>query len=75
MAVVTDLEAAQAAEKADLATLAGLITQLLAAFAAGAITPAQAQGLLDEINSEDATVKTNIASIQSALPPAPAPTT
>ena len=68
MAGITDIQAAQAAEKQDLATLATLITQLLTAFASGAMTPAQAQAVLDEINSEDSTVKTNIATIQAALP-------
>lgn len=73
MAGITDIQTAQSAEKADLVTLTGLTAQLLAAFASGAMTPAQAQAVLDEINSEDSTVKTNIASIQAALPtPAPA---
>ncbi len=75
MAAIDDLKKAQAAEKADLVTLSGLLTQLLAAFAAGTITPTDAQALLDEMNAQDATVKTNIASIQSALPtPNPTPT-
>lgn len=76
MAGITDIQTAQAAEKADLATLTALIPQLLAAFASGAMTPAQAQAVLDEINGEDATIKTSIASIQAALPlaaPAPVP--
>ncbi len=74
MAGITDIQSAQAAEKADLATLTGLIGQLLAAFASGAMTPAQAQAVLDEINAEDSTVKSNITTIQAALPPAaPAP--
>ena len=70
MAAIDDLKAAQAAEKSDLATLAGLVTQLLQAFAAGTITPTDAKALVDEMNAQDATVKTNIASIQSALTPA-----
>ncbi len=70
MAGISDIKAAQAAEKADLAVLAGLVTQLLTAFANGTLSPADAQALLDETNSQDATVKTNIASIQAALPPA-----
>ena len=69
MAGINDITIAQTAEKADLVTLTGLITQLLAAFASGAMTPAQAQTVLDEINSEDATIKTSITSIQAALPP------
>jgi hypothetical protein len=77
MANITDIQTAQTAEKADLVTLTGFVTQLLAAFASGAMTPAQAQAVLDEINAEDSTVKTNIASIQKALPtppPVPPPT-
>lgn len=74
MAGISDIQAAQAAEKADLVTLTGLVTQLLTAFASGAMTPAQAQAVLDEISAEDATVKSNITSIQAALP-APAATT
>ena len=71
---ITDITAAQAAEKKDLVTLTGLIAQLLAAFASGAMTPAQAQSVLDEINQEDATVNSQITSIQAALPTPPAPT-
>lgn len=71
MAGITDIQTAQAAEKADLVTLTGQISQLLAAFASGAMTPTQAGAVLDEINSEDATVKSNIATIQAALPTAP----
>ncbi len=71
MAGITDIQAALAAEKADLATATGLLAQLISAFATGAITPVQAQSLLDTINAEDATVKTNIASIQAALPAPP----
>ncbi len=67
MAGITDIQSAQAAEKADLAVLTGLIAQLLTAFASGAMTPAQAQAVLDEISAEDATVKTNITSLQTAL--------
>ena len=78
MAGLADLKAAQAAEKADLAALGVLVTQLLTAFANQTLSPADAQALLDEMNSEDATVKSNIASISAAIPPAtpapPAPT-
>lgn len=72
MAGLSDVKTALAAEKADLATLTGLITQLLAAFAAGTLSSADAQTLLDEINTDDATVKSSITSIQSALPTPPA---
>lgn len=71
MASFSTITAAQQQEHTDLATLATLITQLLAAFASGAITPAQAQSLLDEINAQDATVKSSITAIQAALPAAP----
>ncbi len=70
---IADIQTAQAAEKADLALLMTLNTKLLAAFASGAMTPAQAQSVLDEVTAEDATVKTGISAIQSALPAAPAP--
>lgn len=73
MAKLDDIKAAQAAEKGDLVILVGLISQLLAAFAAGSLSPADAQALLDEVNSEDADVKTSIASIQAALPAPPPP--
>lgn len=69
MAGISDIQTAQSAEKADLVTLTGLITSLLAAFASGAMTPAQAQAVLDEVNSEDSTIKTSITTIQAALPP------
>lgn len=67
MAAIDDLDKAQAAEKADLATLTGLITQLLTAFANQTMTPAQAQALLTEMNAEDATITSNTASIKTAL--------
>ncbi len=74
MAAIDDLQKAQAAEKADLAALGALITQLLTAFVNGTITPTQASDLLNEMNAEDATIQTNIASIQTTLnPPTPAP--
>lgn len=73
MAGITDIQTAQAVEKKDLATLATLLTQLLTAFASGAMTPAQAQAVLDEVNAEDATAKTQISAIQAALPGAPPP--
>ncbi len=70
MAGLADIQTAQAATKYDLAALVALITQLLTAFASGSITPAQAQSILDEIQAEDATVKSSIATISAALPPA-----
>ncbi len=70
MAGLADIQTAQSATKSDLAALVALITQLLTAFASGSITPAQAQTILDEIQAEDATVKSSIATISAALPPA-----
>lgn len=74
LSAIDDLQKAQAAEKADLASLGGLITQLLTAFVNGTITPTQASDLLNEMNAEDATIQTNIASINATLnPPPPTP--
>jgi hypothetical protein len=72
MAGVSDIKTAQAGEKADLAALVALLTQLLAAFAAGTLTSTDAAAILAEINDEDSTVKTAISTIQAALAPAPA---
>jgi fructose-bisphosphate aldolase class 1 len=74
MASIATIQAAQLQEKADLATLATLVPQLLTAFANGAMTPAQAQAVLNEVNSEDSTIQSISASISSALPPATATT-
>lgn len=68
MAGLSDVQAALAAEKADLATLATQITQLLAAFASGGLSPADAQALLDTINGDDSSIKSSIAAISAALP-------
>lgn len=74
LAGITDIQTAQAAEKTDLAAAVTQITALLTAFASGAMTPAQAQAVLDEVNAEDATIKTQTAAIQKALaPPNPGP--
>lgn len=73
MAGIDDIKKAQAAEKADLVTLSGLVTQLLTAFATQTMTPADAQALLDEMNAEDTSIKSNITSIQAALAPPPPP--
>ena len=72
MAGISDIKKAQAAEQADIVTLSGLVTQLLAAFANGSLSPADAQALLDATQADDATVKSSIASIQAALPVPPA---
>ena len=72
--ILDSVTAAQASEHADIATLGGLVQQLLTAFASGAITPAQAQTLADAITADDATAKSSITAIQAALTPAPAQT-
>jgi len=72
MATINSILTAQAAEKADLALLVTAIPQLLTAFANGTMTPTQAAQVLAEIQSEDATIQTQTASITAALaPPAP----
>ena len=73
MAAIDDLKTAQAAEKADLVTLSGLVVQILTVVANGSLSAADAQALLDEINSQDTSIKANIASIQAALTPATPP--
>ncbi len=69
---LADVKAALAAEREDLAALAALITAILAAVAAGQLSAADAQGLLDTINADDSSIKGNIAAIQAALPVPPA---
>ncbi len=53
----------------DLVAEDGLIKQLLTAFAAGQITPTQAQVVIDSMNADDATAKTNIAAITAVITP------
>lgn len=73
MAGIADIQTLVNQEKADLVTMSSLITQLLTAFANETLTPADAQALVDELTSNDTTVKGAISSIQNALtPPAPA---
>lgn len=75
MATVQDILNAQAQEKADIAALVTGVGALLAAFAAGSITSAQAQAIVTEMQSEDSSVTGLTAAINAALnPPAPAPT-
>ncbi len=71
MAGIADLQAIEQAERADLATLTGLINQILTAVASGQMTAQQAQDLLTAMTTDDATVKSNISTIQAALPVAP----
>jgi ATP-dependent exoDNAse (exonuclease V) alpha subunit len=65
---ITTILAAQATEKADLATLVALVPQILTAVANGSFTPAQAQQVLAEMQSEDASIVTLNTSLQAALP-------
>ncbi len=68
MATSQGILSAEAKLKGDLAAQNALIKQLLAAFAGGTFTQTQAQGLLDDMNAEDADATSNIAALQAALP-------
>jgi len=70
MAGVSDVQSAQTTLHDDLVAENGLIKQLLTAFAAGNLTPAQAQALVDQMNADDADAKSNVAAITAALPAA-----
>lgn len=74
MAGITDINNAETTLHADLVAQNGLIKQLLTAFANQTLTPEQAQALVDQMNSDDADAKLNLAAIQAALPAVP-PTT
>lgn len=67
MALADNINNAQTTLHADLENENGLIQQLLTAFATGAITPAQAQTVIDGMNKDDATAKSNITLLQAAL--------
>ena len=74
MANIQDILNAQAQEKTDIGALVTAVGALLAAFASGTITSAQAAAIVSEIQSEDSSVTGLTASINAALnPPAPAP--
>jgi hypothetical protein len=73
MASIANILAAQGQEKADLATLVGLVNSLLVAIANETITPAQAQAILTEMQSEDSSITTLSASVNAVVPPTPAP--
>ena len=68
---IQSILAAQAQEKADLATLVGLVTSLLTAVANEVITPAQAQGILTEMQAEDASINTLSTAVNAVVNPAP----
>jgi hypothetical protein len=79
MASIAQVLAADAALKADIISLSGLVTQLITAFAAlanGSLSPAQAQQLLTDLQGDDTTVDSAAAAISTTLnPTAPAPST
>jgi predicted XRE-type DNA-binding protein len=60
-------------ESTDITTLATLVQTLLAAFANGNITQAQAQQLLTGMQSGDTTVTGLATSINAVINPVPAP--
>ena len=78
MAGINDINTAQTTLEADLTAENGLILQLLTAFANQTLSPAEAQAIVDKMNADDATAKTNVAAINAALNPGsgggPAPT-
>lgn len=69
MAGLADVKTALAAEHGDLVTLTGLVVKLLQAQASGSLSAADAQALLDTITGDDASVKTSIDAITTALTP------
>lgn len=72
MGAFQTVQNAEALLHTDLATENGLITQLLTAFANGTISPAQAQALVTQIQSDDTTAQQNATAIQAALGITPA---
>jgi len=67
MATIASILAAQQQETTDIGLLSTAVTNLLAAFAAGAITPAQAQTILSGIQAGDQTIAGLTTSISNAL--------
>lgn len=70
MASIANVLTADASLKSDITAQSGLITQLIAALVAastGAVTPAQLQTLLTDLQGDDATVQSATAAIQAAL--------
>jgi ABC-type transporter Mla maintaining outer membrane lipid asymmetry permease subunit MlaE len=74
MSTGSNILSEQAQLATDLTTLSTAVTNLLAAFAAGTITAAQAAQILSNAQSEDSTVTGLAASINAVLNP-PASTT
>lgn len=67
MATAQEILAEQAKTKADLATLQATTQSLLTAFAAGTLSPADAQSILDNATADDATATSLNSSIAAAL--------
>ena len=67
MATIASILAAQQQETTDIGLLSTAVTNLLAAFASGSISPADAQTLLSGIQSGDQTIAALSTSINSAL--------
>lgn len=76
MASIANVLAADASLKSDITAQSGLITQLIAALVAastGAVTPAQLQTLLTDLQGDDTTVQSATVAIQTALGTTPPP--
>lgn len=75
MASIASILGAQQQETTDIGLLSTAVTNLLAAFASGSITPAEAQTLLSGIQTGDQTIAALSTSINTSLgiPPAQAP--
>lgn len=77
MADLSDVKAALAAEKADLALLVSLVPKILQQLLNGQLSSADAQALIDDMTSDDTSIKSSIDAINKALAaptPTPAPT-
>ena len=66
---LTDIQSANTTLHADLVAENGLIQQIIAAVASGALNQAGAAALIAQMNSDDADAKSNIAAITAALAP------
>lgn len=73
MAGVSDVKAAQLKESQDLALLHAALQNILTAVANNNLSSADAQALVDAMNSDDSTVQSDLAAINAAIPPSPAP--
>ncbi len=73
MANLSDVKAAQASEKADLAVLVALVPQILQLVVNGSLSSTDAQALIDEMTNQGTDIKASISAINKVLV-APAPT-